>query len=86
MTVLVRLFSDKGGTNDASLNGYLKMRKKEVFSPSHIFFDYKNVALFVLRAVLSCLSTTSSHKHSIMINSLFACIIASSILRRDKRT
>ena len=52
---------------------YPKMRKKLVFSPPHFFFDYKNVAQFVLGAVLPCLPACISHKHPMLINSLFAC-------------
>ena len=50
MTVLVRPYRVKGGTNDVSLDVYPKMRKKVVLSPPHLFFDYKNVDFFVLRA------------------------------------
>ena len=77
MPVLVRPYRVKGGTNHVNLDVYLKMRKKVIFSPPHFFFDYKNVALFVLGTVLPCLSASISHKHPILINSLFACIFAS---------
>ena len=50
MTIPVRIYCVKGGTNDVSLDIYPQMRKKVVFSPPHFFFDYKNVALFVLVA------------------------------------
>lgn len=50
MTVLVTPY--KGGTNDASLVIYPKMRKKWPSPLPIFFFDYKNVALFVLRVAL----------------------------------
>ena len=50
----------------ALIDIYPRMRKKVVLSPPYFFFDYKNVALFVLRAVLSCLQ-----KCPMLINSLF---------------
>ena len=39
----------------ALIDIYPRMRKKVVLFPPYFFFDYKNLALFVLRAVLSCL-------------------------------
>ena len=37
--------------------------EESVFSPPHLFFDYKNVALFILRAVLPCQPARVSLKH-----------------------
>ena len=73
MTVLITPYRVKGGTNDAGLDVYAKMRKKLVFSPPHIFFDYTNVSECILGAVLPCLPACSCHKHSMLINSLIAC-------------
>ena len=77
MTVPVRPYRVKGGTNDVSLDMYPKMRKKVVFSPPHFFFDYKSVAVLVLGAVLPCWPACISHKHPMLINSLFAYHFAS---------
>lgn len=66
MTVLVTPY--KGGTNDASLVIYPKMRKKWPSPLPIFFFDYKNVALFVLEASFPCLPTCVSHKHPMLIN------------------
>ena len=77
MTVLVRPYRAKGGTNDVSLDVYPKMRMKVVFSPPHSFFDYKSVALFVLGAALPCLPACIFHKRPMLINSLFACCFPS---------
>ena len=49
MTVLVKSSRAKGGTNDVGLDVYSKVRKKVAFFPPCFFFDYKNVALFILR-------------------------------------
>ena len=51
MTVPVKPFKVKGGTEGVSLDVYPKMRKKVVFTPPHFFFNSNNVALFVLWAV-----------------------------------
>ena len=51
MTTLIKPHRVKEGTNDVSFDIYLKMRKK-FFSLLRFFFDYKNVALFVLRAAV----------------------------------
>ena len=48
MTVLVRRYRVKGGTNDVSLDIYPRVRKKMIFSPPYFCFDNKYVALFVL--------------------------------------
>ena len=78
MTVLVKPYRAKGGTNDVSLDICPRMRKKVVFSPPHFFFDYKSMALSVLGAVaLPCQPTRIAHKHPMLINSLFACCFAS---------
>ena len=45
MTILVRPYWDKGGTNDVSLDIWPQKRKSVVFYPSHFFYDYKNAAL-----------------------------------------
>ena len=58
-------------TKDLSLELYPKIRKV-VYSTPHFFFDYKNIALFVLSAVLPCQTICISHKHPLLINSLFA--------------
>ena len=42
-----------------------------------VFFDYKNVALFVLRAARPCLPACTSHRHPVLINLFFACQAAS---------
>ena len=55
----------------------LKKEKMIVFSPPHSFFDYKNVALFVLGVALTGLPTSISHKHPKLVNSLFANCFAS---------
>ena len=67
----------------ALIDIYPRMRKKVVLFPPYFFFDYKNLALFVLRAVLSCLQ-----KCPMLINTLFTNRFASSqIFRiREKRT
>ena len=52
MTVPVRLCIVKGETNDVNFDMHSKMKMKVVFSPPCFFFDYKNIALCVLRAVL----------------------------------
>ena len=57
MTVPVRLCRVKGETNDVNFDMHSKMKMKVVFSPPCFFFDYKNIALCVLRAVLPCLPT-----------------------------
>ena len=75
MTVLVRPHRVKGRTNDVNLDISPKMREKVVFP--HLLSDYKNVALFVLRAALPCLPTCISHKRPMLINSLFAYHFAS---------
>lgn len=54
MTVPVRLYWVKGGTYDVSFDVYPKMRKKMIVSP-HLFFNYKNVTLFILRTACLCL-------------------------------
>ena len=77
MTVPVRPYRVKGGTNNVSLDVCPRMRKKVVFSHPHFLFDYKNVALFVLRAALPCLSPCTSQKCPMLTNSLFACHFAS---------
>ena len=80
MTVLGRPYRAKGGTNDINLAIYPRMRKKVVFSPPHFFFHYKNVGLFVLRAVLPCLPACISHKHPVTLP------LAEFFPHRDKRT
>ena len=68
----------------ALIDIYPRMRKKVVLSPPYFFFDYKNVALFVLRAVLSCLQ-----KCPMLINSLFTnCFVSGQIflIREKKKT
>lgn len=66
------------------------MRKELVFSSPHFFLDYKNIALFVLGAVLPCLTTCIPHKHPMLINPLFAYHFAShwiiSVLRPKNMT
>ena len=77
MTVPVKPYRVKGGTNDVNLAVYPRMRKKVVFSLPHFFFGYKIVALFVPRAALPCLPTCISYKRSMLINSLFVYHFAS---------
>ena len=64
------------------------MRKKAVFSPPlHFFSDYKNLALFVFRAVLPCLPAFISHKHPMLINSLVClslCLMLNSFCDKTK--
>ena len=48
MSVPVRPLRIIEGTSDVILDIYPKMRENVIFSPTHFFFDYKNVALFVL--------------------------------------
>ena len=75
--VLVKPYRVNGGTDDVCLDVYPKMRKKVIFFPPDIFFDYKNVPFFVLRAVLLCQHVCVSHKGPILINSPFAYHFAS---------
>ena len=76
MTVSVKPYRVKGGTNHVKLDIYPKMKKKVLFSPLHHFFDYKKVALFVLgAAALLCQPTCLSHKHPMRINSLPATLL-----------
>ena len=68
-----------GGNDDWSLMS--RMRKKVVFSPPCFFFDYKNVALIVLRAALPCLTACISRKHPMLIYSFFVhCLVSLWIL------
>ena len=75
-TAPVRPYRNKGETNYVSLNVYFWGKKMVFFTP-HFFFNYKNAALFVLRAALPCLPACISHKHLTLINSLFAHHFAS---------
>ena len=70
--VPVRPYGVKGGINDSSLDIYTRLRKKVIFSPPNSSFDYKNVSLSFLGPVLPCLPLCISHKHPMIINSLFA--------------
>ena len=76
MTFPVRPYRVKGGTNEVSLDIYPRMRKV-IFFPVHFFLDNKNIALLVLRAALPCLPACISHRHPMLIKSLFACHFAS---------
>lgn len=60
--------------------------KKMVFFTPHFFFNYKNVALFVLRAALPRLPACISHKHLMLINSSLPITLphAESFLNQDK--
>ena len=71
MTVLVRSQTVKGGTSDVRLDVWPRMSKKVVFFLFLLSFPYENNVLPVLRAEPSCLPTCTSHKHSMLINSLF---------------
>ena len=51
MTVLVRPYWVRGGTNDVSLDICPRMKKKMVFSFSYFFFDLKNMVLFACSLV-----------------------------------
>ena len=68
----------EGEISDLILGVCSRMRKNTVFSPPHFFFDYTNVAPLVPGvAVLSCQPTCILHRHTILINSLFAYHFAS---------
>lgn len=58
-----------------TLTSVQKWGKRVVFSQTHFFSDYKNVALFVHRAALPC--CLCLHKHPMLISSLFAYHFAS---------
>ena len=71
-------YETEGEINDLILDVCSRMRRNTVFSPPHFFFDYTNVAPLVPGvAVLSCQPTCISHKHTMLINSLFAYHFAS---------
>ena len=71
-------YETEGEINDLILDVCSRMRKNMVFFPPHFFFDYTNVAPLVPGvAVLSCQPTCISHKHTMLINSLFAYHFAS---------